>query len=69
MNWFHKRADDHSQNAPAWLTIAVGYQLLGTPRTEPDGRSLAHPVLISDDWRRSGPPGREGAPLVAEATV
>src|SRR5437588_4709275 len=22
-----------------------------TPRTDPDGRSLAHPVLIADDWR------------------
>ncbi len=25
----------------------------GTTRTDPDGRSLAHPVLISDEWRRS----------------
>src|SRR5207247_1873283 len=23
----------------------------GTTRTDPDGRSLAHPVLISDEWR------------------
>ena len=23
--------------------------LPGTPRTDPDGRSLAHPVLISDE--------------------
>jgi hypothetical protein len=27
--------------------------LLVAPRTDPDGRSLAHPVLISDDWRPS----------------
>ena len=25
----------------------------GTTRTDPDGRSLAHPVLISDEWQPS----------------
>ena len=39
------------------------------PRTDTDGRSLAHPVLILDDWRRSVPPGRDGAPSVLGATV
>src|ERR1700735_3935251 len=30
-----------------------GRERFGTPRTDPDGRSLAHPVLISDEWRQS----------------
>jgi hypothetical protein len=25
----------------------------GTPGADPDGRFLAHPVLIADDWRQS----------------
>jgi hypothetical protein len=33
----------------------------GTPRTDPDGRSLAHPVLIADDWRQSEPRDKDGA--------
>jgi hypothetical protein len=32
----------------------------GTPRPDPDGRLLAHPVLISDDWRRSDPRDKDG---------
>src|SRR5205807_8650087 len=39
-----------------------------TPRTDPDGRSLAHPVLISDDWRQSEPRDRDGAHAVEEAS-
>ena len=31
-----------------------------TPRADPDGRSLAHPVLIADDWRRSDPRDKDG---------
>ena len=27
--------------------------MLVAPRTDPDGRSLAHPVLISDDQRQT----------------
>ncbi len=38
-----------------------------TPRTDPDGRSLAHPVLISDEWRRSVHQERDGAHAVEEA--
>src|ERR1700686_2199870 len=39
----------------------------GTPRTDPDGRSLAHPVLISDEWRRSERQERDGAHTVEGA--
>jgi len=39
----------------------------GTPRTVPDGRLLAHPVLIADDWRQSEPRGKDGALAVEEA--
>ena len=39
----------------------------GTPRPDPDGRSLAHPVLISDEWRRSERQERDGAHAVAGA--
>ena len=39
----------------------------GTTRTDPDGRSLAHPVLISDGWRRSVHQERDGAHAVEEA--
>ena len=38
-----------------------------TPRTDPDGRSLAHPVLIADDWRQSDLQGKDGALAVAGA--
>jgi len=38
-----------------------------TPRTDPDGRSLAHPVLISDEWRRRVHQERGGAHAVEEA--
>src|SRR5205807_5306787 len=38
-----------------------------TPRTDPDGRSLAHPVLIADDWRRRVHQERGGAHAVEEA--
>ena len=33
----------------------------GTTRTDPDERFLAHPVLISDDWRQSERQERDGA--------
>ena len=32
----------------------------GTPRADPDGRLLAHPVLIVDDWRQSEPRDKGG---------
>jgi hypothetical protein len=32
----------------------------GTTRTDPDGRSLAHPVLIADEWRPSVPRDKDG---------
>ena len=38
-----------------------------TPRTDPDERSLAHPVLISDEWRRSVHREKDGACAVEEA--
>src|SRR6476661_8228541 len=38
------------------------------PRTDPDGRTLGHPVLIADDWRRSELRGKDGADAVAEAS-
>ena len=41
--------------------------LLVAPRTDPDGRSLAHPVLISDEWRRSERQERDGALAVEES--
>jgi hypothetical protein len=41
----------------------------GTPRTDPDGRLLAHPVLIADDWRQSEPRGKDGARAVEEPSV
>src|SRR3984893_16883384 len=40
----------------------------GTPRTDPDGRLLAHPVLISDEWRRSERQERDGA-LAGEESI
>jgi len=43
--------------------------LLATPSPDPDGRSLAHPVLISDDWRRSELQDRDGARAVEVAIV
>ena len=30
------------------------------PRADPDGRLLAHPVLIVDDWRQSEPQDKDG---------
>jgi len=39
-----------------------------TPRTDPDGRSLAHPVLIADDWRQSESRGEDGV-LAAEGAI
>ena len=39
-----------------------------TPRTDPDGRSLAHPVLIADDWRQSESRGKDGV-LAAEGAI
>jgi len=44
-----------------------GYHSRDTPRTDPDERSLAHPVLISDDWRQSVLQDRDGAPAVKGA--
>src|SRR5216683_433194 len=41
----------------------------GTPRTDPDGRSLAHPVLISDEERQSEHRGKDGAQPVGEASA
>ncbi len=43
--------------------------MLATPSLDPDGRSLAHPVLISDDWRRSELQDRDGARAVEVAIV
>ena len=40
--------------------LLKGYRLRGTPRADPDGRSLAHPVLIADEWRRSDPRDKDG---------
>jgi hypothetical protein len=39
----------------------------GATRTDPDGRSLAHPVLISDDWRQSDPRDKDGGRAVEGA--
>ena len=39
----------------------------GTTRADPDGRSLAHPVLIVDDWRRSDPRDKDGGRAVEGA--
>ena len=39
----------------------------GTTRTDPDGRSLAHPVLIADDWRRSESRDKDGVRAVEGA--
>jgi hypothetical protein len=50
------------------LRSGWGYQLPGTPRTEPDGRLLANPVLISDVYRQSGLQDKDGAPAAEEAT-
>src|SRR6267378_5693448 len=41
----------------------------GTPRPDPDGRFLAHPVLISDEWRRSERQERDGALAVEESSA
>src|ERR1700730_14835520 len=41
--------------------------LLIAPRTDRDGRLLAHPVLISDDWRQSERQERDGALAVEES--
>jgi hypothetical protein len=51
------------------MSIAVGTRVTQCPHTEPDGRSLAHPVLISDEWRRSEHRERDGALAVEEAIV
>ena len=34
--------------------------MLIAPRTDPDGRLLAHPVLIADDWRQSERQDKDG---------
>ena len=39
-----------------------------TPRADPDGRSLAHPVLIADDWRQSDPRDKDGG-LAVEGAI
>ena len=39
----------------------------GTPRSDPDGRLLAHPVLISDDWRQSDLRDKDGVRAVEGA--
>jgi hypothetical protein len=45
--------------------IAVGIPLTWyPPRADPDGRSLAHPVLIADDWRQSERRDRDGGHAV-----
>ena len=41
--------------------------MLPAPRTDPDERSSAHPVLITDEWRRSERQERDGALAVEEA--
>ena len=43
--------------------------MLVAPRTDPDGRLLAHPVLIADDWRQSELRERDGACAVEEAVA
>src|SRR3984893_5557804 len=48
--------------------IAVGTIIADRPRADPDGRSLAHPVLISDDWRQSDRQGKDGA-LAVEGAI
>jgi hypothetical protein len=40
----------------------------GTPRSDPDGRLLAHPVLISDDWRQSDLRDKDGVRAVEGAS-
>jgi len=49
--------DDGGRDSRCWLP----------PGTDPDERSLAHPVLISDEWRRSERQERDGAHAVEEA--
>ena len=39
------------------------------PPSDPDERSLAHPVLISDGWRQSGHPERDEACSVEETSA
>jgi hypothetical protein len=39
----------------------------GTTRTDPDGRLLAHPVLIVDDWRQSDARDKDGVRAVEGA--
>ena len=42
--------------------------LLAAPRADPDGRFLAHPVLISDNWRQSDPRDKDGV-LAVEGAI
>jgi hypothetical protein len=52
----HSALCDHQGDQHEGFEIAVGIP----PRADPDGRSLAHPVLIVDDWRQSDPRDKDG---------
>jgi hypothetical protein len=52
---------------PRHLEIAVGILLTRYPRADPDGRSLAHPVLIADDGRRCESRDKDGGRAVEGA--
>jgi hypothetical protein len=49
--------------------IGVGIAIARNPSSDPDGRSLAHPVLISDDRRQNELRGKDGAHAVEETIV
>src|SRR6266851_9509972 len=57
----------HSAQNPGRCDRGRDTTLRGTPRADPDGRSLAHPVLIADDWRRSESRDMDGVRAVAGA--
>lgn len=35
----------------SWIALGIPLCVV-PPRSDPDGRLLAHPVLVSDDWRQ-----------------
>src|SRR5215472_5780505 len=43
------------------LRSREGYHPRDSGRTDPDGRCLAHPVLIANDWRQSDPQAEDEA--------
>ena len=65
----HRRLLLGSKPSDRGCWIAVGTILLIAPRTDPDGRSLAHSVLIADDWRQSEPQDKDGLLAVEEASA